>query len=186
MQATLIKKDINLRGRLVGKKWFSEKIKGYKKVMEAECDQTTLDISWNCEINFYAFKKLFNFFHKLYFDQLLSSPSMPPRSYLLPYPPKFMFWLSQIENKKWKSRQTKHNQQCKQLKTKQNAHTRTTKQKQSICFVLARYSWTWDMPWTVADILNDILLEIADFPIPAGICRWSITGPTWLPWSHTK
>lgn len=73
--------------------------------------------------------------------------------------------LSIQTNIKIQKRRPKHTNKQNPNKTKkcQNV-TQTSPKNYRVCFVLANFSWTWDLPWNVLDIPSDSLLEKTYFP----------------------
>lgn len=38
-----------------------------------------------------------------------------------------------------------------------------------VCFLLAKYFWEWELPWTMIGISRDTPLEKTDFPFASGL-----------------
>lgn len=106
-----------------------------------------------------------------------------PRSFYLPISTKFMFSLSispcfsvlslstlpKTNIKKHQNKQTKKYNKRKKSQTKQNDLCHTPKQQSKanqthgVHFLLAKYSWTWYLSWSVADIPNNNPVEFYFF-----------------------
>lgn len=86
--------------------------------------------------------------------------------------PSFLpFWLCFFLSNKRKEKKS----------TKQKSHKKTnqTTTKHGICFMLINSSWEQGLPWSVADVLNDMPLEETDFPFPMRCQKHGILPECW-------